>query len=156
MTWPANCCVASLYWRQNSMMLTPCWPSAVPTGGAGVAWPARICSLTFARTFLRGRLAPVALMPCTSCGAIGPAASRDRCSCGSDLLDLVEAKLDRRLPVEDVDEDLELALVEVDLADRAVEVGERPGDDAHHVALLELEAERGLHLLLLDREDLLD
>ena len=24
---------------QNSMMLTPCWPSAGPTGGAGFAWP---------------------------------------------------------------------------------------------------------------------
>src|SRR6266851_4140232 len=30
---------------QNSMMLTPCGPSAVPTGGAGVALPAGICSL---------------------------------------------------------------------------------------------------------------
>ena len=26
-------------------MLTPCWPSAGPTGGAGVAFPAGICSL---------------------------------------------------------------------------------------------------------------
>src|ERR671925_559166 len=55
MTCPMNCWVASLYWRQNSMMFTPCWPSAVPTGGAGVACPARICSLTKARTFLRLR-----------------------------------------------------------------------------------------------------
>src|SRR5947208_15752170 len=102
MTCPAYCCVASLYCRQKSMMLTPCWPSAVPTGGAGVAWPARICSLTFARTFLRGRRAPVAVMRCTSCGANGRPASRDRYSCGSDLLDLVEAQLDWRLPVEDV------------------------------------------------------
>jgi hypothetical protein len=29
----------------NSMMLTPCWPSAGPTGGAGVASPAGSCSL---------------------------------------------------------------------------------------------------------------
>src|SRR5579863_551878 len=28
------------------MMLTPCGPSAVPTGGAGVAFPAGICSFT--------------------------------------------------------------------------------------------------------------
>src|SRR5262249_29867188 len=27
------------------MMLTPCWPNAGPTGGAGFAWPAAICSL---------------------------------------------------------------------------------------------------------------
>src|SRR5579863_3134489 len=31
---------------QNSIMLTPCGPSAVPTGGAGVALPAGICSFT--------------------------------------------------------------------------------------------------------------
>src|SRR3978361_1699361 len=34
------------------MMLTPCGPSAVPTGGAGVALPAGICSLTNPVTFL--------------------------------------------------------------------------------------------------------
>jgi hypothetical protein len=27
------------------MILTPRGPSAVPTGGAGLAWPAGICSL---------------------------------------------------------------------------------------------------------------
>src|SRR5580704_8026088 len=36
---------------QNSMMFTPCGPSAVPTGGAGVALPAGICSFTCAVTF---------------------------------------------------------------------------------------------------------
>src|SRR5208282_814232 len=48
--------VLALNALQNSMMLTPCGPSAVPTGGAGVAFPAGICSLTepvifFAMTF---------------------------------------------------------------------------------------------------------
>jgi hypothetical protein len=33
------------------MMLTPCGPSAVPTGGAGVAFPAAIWSFTIACTF---------------------------------------------------------------------------------------------------------
>src|SRR2546422_4362412 len=37
---------------QKSMMLTPCWPSAGPTGGAGLAWPAGICSLMILMTFL--------------------------------------------------------------------------------------------------------
>ena len=32
--------VWALYALTNSMMFTPCWPSAGPTGGAGVAWPA--------------------------------------------------------------------------------------------------------------------
>ena len=33
-------------------MLTPCWPSAGPTGGAGFACPAGICSLMILMTFL--------------------------------------------------------------------------------------------------------
>src|SRR5580765_6545527 len=37
---------------QKSMMFTPCGPSAVPTGGAGVALPAGIWSFTLAVTFL--------------------------------------------------------------------------------------------------------
>jgi hypothetical protein len=36
---------------QKSMMFTPCGPSAVPTGGAGVALPAGIWSFTLAVTF---------------------------------------------------------------------------------------------------------
>ena len=43
--------VRSLYALQNSMMFTPCCPSAGPTGGAGVAFPAGICNLTTAVTF---------------------------------------------------------------------------------------------------------
>src|SRR5258708_12958692 len=43
--------VLALNALQKSMMLTPCGPSAVPTGGAGVALPAGICSLTCAVTF---------------------------------------------------------------------------------------------------------
>src|SRR5262245_66671143 len=36
---------------QNSMRLTPCWPRAGPTGGAGLALPAGICRFTIAWTF---------------------------------------------------------------------------------------------------------
>src|ERR1035438_7763362 len=43
--------VLALNALQKSMMLTPCGPSAVPTGGAGVALPAGICSFTCAVTF---------------------------------------------------------------------------------------------------------
>ena len=42
--------LAALYCFQNSMMLTPWGPSAVPTGGAGVAFPAGIWILTTAAT----------------------------------------------------------------------------------------------------------
>ena len=48
---PASCWVRALNALQNSMMLTPCWPSAGPTGGAGFAAPAGIWSLIRVRTF---------------------------------------------------------------------------------------------------------
>src|ERR1700734_871470 len=44
--------VLALNALQNSMMLTPWGPRAVPTGGAGVALPAGICSFTRALIFL--------------------------------------------------------------------------------------------------------
>src|SRR3989304_2093392 len=64
---------------QNSMMLTPCWPRAGPTGGAGLACPPGIWSLMRVRIFLAMR----ALV---------------------DLLHLVEAELDGYLALEDVHE----------------------------------------------------
>src|SRR3989344_4280679 len=42
---PASGFVCVLNWLTNSPMLTPAGPSAVPTGGAGVAAPAGICNL---------------------------------------------------------------------------------------------------------------
>src|SRR6201989_3014552 len=51
MTLPRWFSVAALYALQNSMMLTPCWPSAGPTGGAGVGCPAWICSFISPATF---------------------------------------------------------------------------------------------------------
>src|SRR5215831_6190112 len=45
MTMPGWSLVFALKSLQNAMMLTPCWPSAGPTGGAGFAWPAGICNL---------------------------------------------------------------------------------------------------------------
>src|SRR5918996_6077375 len=125
MTCPIWCWVASLYCLQNSMMFTPCWPSAVPTGGAGVAWPARSWSFTTASTFF---LRPAGI---------------------SDPGHLVEGELHGSLPVEDIDHHSHLRLVHVDVADRPVEVREWPGDDPHHIALLEVEAEGRLNLFLL-------
>src|SRR6266581_8924827 len=48
--------VLALNCLQNSMMFTPCGPSAVPTGGAGFAAPAGHWSFTTATTFLAIRL----------------------------------------------------------------------------------------------------
>src|SRR3982751_752219 len=49
---PSSFAVFALKFLQKSMMFTPCGPSAVPTGGAGVALPAAIWSFTIACTFL--------------------------------------------------------------------------------------------------------
>src|SRR3954467_6998610 len=57
MTLPRMDSVWALYALQKSMMLTPCGPSAVPTGGAGVAAPACSCTLTSAAIFFLGGIA---------------------------------------------------------------------------------------------------
>src|SRR5699024_6667254 len=54
MTFPRWDSVAALYALQNSMMLTPCCPSAGPIGAAGLAAPAWICSLIRPATFFLG------------------------------------------------------------------------------------------------------
>src|SRR3954469_4500609 len=54
MTFPRMDSVWALYALQKSMMLTPCGPRAVPTGGAGVAAPAWSCTLTSAAIFFLG------------------------------------------------------------------------------------------------------
>src|SRR5580704_1763266 len=52
MTRPCMFWVCALKALQNSMILTPRWPSAGPTGGDGLAAPAGICSLIDPTTFL--------------------------------------------------------------------------------------------------------
>jgi hypothetical protein len=49
---PCWSAVRALNALQNSMMLTPCWPSAGPTGGDGFAAPAGHWSFTTATIFL--------------------------------------------------------------------------------------------------------
>src|SRR5215212_8643028 len=83
---PASFWVWALKALTNSMMFTPCWPRAGPTGGAGLAWPPVAWSLMVVRTFLAiGRWAL----------GVGRWAL--------DLLDLVEAHFDRGLSTEDGD-----------------------------------------------------
>ena len=69
MIMPISFLVRSLNSLVNAMMFTPCWPSAGPTGGAGVALPPGICSLIKPITFcaivftnlqpLRGQTEPI-------------------------------------------------------------------------------------------------
>src|SRR4051812_17182371 len=122
------------------MMLTPCWPSAGPIGGAGVAWPALICSLMTAETFFLGGMSgPNGWMA----GGSSLTGGRRPGDCGSDLGDLVERELDRRLATEDRHEHLELLGVRVDLGDRGGQGLERTLHDGDGLADLEVD---DLHL----------
>src|SRR5665213_2074125 len=137
--------VAALYCLQNSIVCTPWGPSAVPTGGAGVAPPAGSWILTTARTRFSGGVGSVSLPR----------------SAGLQLCDLAEFKLDRGLPTEDVDQNLELELVFVDLCDLAGEVRERTFLDPDRLPHLVLEARtaplgRRLGSFDLDLQDALD
>src|SRR4029450_5783622 len=106
---PSSLAVFALKALQKSMMLTPAWPRAGPPGGAGVAFPAGICSLICPTTFF------MALQ----------------------LLHLQEVQLDRRRPAEDGDHHLQGVAVEVDLLDHPLEVRERAVDDPDALAPLE-------------------
>src|SRR3954471_11756737 len=112
------------------MMFTPWGPRAVATGGAGVAAPAWSCTLTSAAIFFLGgmvRKGPYVVVLGGSTAVLG-----------SDLLDLVEAQLDRGLPAEDLDEGLDPLGLGVDLGDRRVQRGERAVDDHHRVGDVEV------------------
>src|SRR2546425_6163169 len=117
--------VAALYCLTNSMMLTPWGPSAVPTGGAGVACPAATCSFT---------IAAIAL-------AIAP--------CASVSLQLQVVELDRGGPPEQGHRHPHLALVGDHLFHRPREVGERALGDLHHLA--DQERDQLLRLFLFHR-----
>src|SRR4051812_31669443 len=120
-------------------MLTPCWPRAGPTGGAGVAWPPGHWSFTFAVITLaivvsragrgggEGRLdAP---------RAPGPAVAL----LGSDPFHLPVFEVDRRRPVEDDQHDLDQPSGLDDLLDGPLEVLERAVLDLDPVAALDVD-----------------
>src|SRR5450755_496601 len=157
-TLPRCASVAALYCLQNSMMLTPCWPSAGPIGGAGVAAPALICSLMIAASFFFGGMTVLRRLKVRT-------RIRDAEECsflvspgdwgegeGLDLGDLTEGELDRSLPAEDRDQDLELLLIWVDLADARRQRRKRAVGNRDRLADLEVDDARGgsrLRLLLL-------
>src|SRR6266540_3559764 len=113
---PRMLCVASLKRLTNSPMLTPCWPSAGPTGGAGVAAPPGHWSFT---------LALISFF-----------------AMASDGLQLPVLELDRGRPAEDRDDHPHDALRGDRLVDDPVEGLEGAFLDLDRVPLLE----RDLHL----------
>src|SRR5687767_3568133 len=114
--------VASLNCLTNIAMLTPCEPSAGPTGGAGVAWPAGHCSL----------ILPVISFAIAISFLTRPGGSAREPRRGSDLLHFPVLELDRRRTTEDRHHDAHRALLRGDVLDRAVEAVERPGLDLDH------------------------
>src|SRR3954447_7590608 len=110
------------------MMFTPCWPSAGPTGGAGLAAPAWICNLMIAVSFFFGGMLSFLSrwVPRRLAGRL-------------DLGDLAEGQFDRRLPAEDGDQDLQLLVQAVDLADGGRQGGEGAVHDRDGLADLEVD-----------------
>src|SRR5439155_1266957 len=129
-TIPAWPWVRALNCLTNSMMLTPWGPSAVPTGGAGVACPAGTWSFTTAVIGLAIRSLSMSLQ-----------------------LQVVE--LDRGRPPEQGYGDADLPLVGQHLFHRSGEVRERPLGDLHDLSHQERDLLLGLLFLhgLLDAEE---
>src|SRR5215831_13958005 len=119
--------VRALNCLQNSMMLICAWPRAGPTGGAGVALPAAICSFTEPVTFF----------------AINPF-----CAALDLFFDLPEFQLDWGRTAEDRNHDLQRLAVLVDLVDHAGKGGKRPFGDSHRLVLLKLHLQLWLVLRL--------
>src|SRR4026209_2390983 len=94
-TMPTCAWVAALKALQNSMILTPRWPSAGPTGGLGFACPAGICNLISPITFFAIMILSFELV----------------------ALHLDELELNRGRTTKYADQNSELALVRLDLFD---------------------------------------
>src|SRR5579883_2218162 len=134
-------CVLALNCLQKSMMLTPCGPSAVPTGGAGVALPAGNCSLMVVCSFFGG----IFLLP-QNFSWRGPGPANPGFPRSAELFHACEIEFHRRGTSENRDGNLEPAVVVVNFLDRAVEIGERSIDDAN--LLIALEYHLGLRAVL--------
>src|SRR5580704_8294598 len=137
MTRPASALVTALNSLQKAMMLTPCWPSAGPTGGAGLACPAGICSL----------ICPTAFFAINYRIKMGNGA-------GSALLHLPVFEFDGRVAPENVHRHLELAALRVDLLNHTAEVEEGTVVDLHGLA--DFKIDLGLLVFLGSGDLLLD
>src|SRR6478672_1611116 len=128
------------------MMLTPCWPSAGPTGGAGLALPAWIWSLTTARTFLAMLyvLCPARVRDTRAPSPIHARGGGLWDDSSLQALHLEQVQLDRRLASEEGDEHAHLALGRIDAVHLAVEVLEGTIDDAYGLTDLERHFDLGL------------
>src|SRR5579872_638629 len=100
MTMPGWSLVLALNSLQKPMMLTPCWPNAGPTGGAGLACPAGICNLICPVTFFAIKILR--------------------------FLHLPILQFNWRIAPENIHRHLQLAAFRFDLLDHTAEIQERP------------------------------
>src|SRR3954452_23944072 len=89
--------VAALNALQNSMMLSPRWPSAGPIGGDGLALPAGTCSLMYPTIFFAISL----YLTLAGFGNGPPPGLRATGTLRSQFLDLRVFQFDRRRTTED-------------------------------------------------------
>src|ERR1051325_2942781 len=122
------------------MMLICAWPSAGPTGGAGVALPASICNLTDVCTFF-GAICRYPDLFFYVTQALPPVLDSLRY-----FLYLPKLQLDRGCAAENRDHHLERLAIFVDLVHGAIEVGERPIGNSDSLVLLELHPDLGFVL----------
>src|SRR5437762_915915 len=127
---PACFCVAALNSLQNAMMFTPRGPRAVPTGGAGLACPAGICSLIWATISL---------------AILERVCSRDLGADGSAAFDLPIFQFHRRGATKNSDRNAQLATLRIDLFNDTGLILERTVGDLHGFA--NFEADFWFHLL---------
>src|SRR5712692_533942 len=109
--------VLALNCLQKSIIFKPCGPSAVPTGGAGVALPAGSCSLMVVCIFLAMSLPQILLILPKNVSPEGWSSPK--------LFDAGKIEFDRSRAAEDRHGNLQAAVVVVDLLDVAVEIRER-------------------------------
>src|SRR5512141_1971911 len=105
--------VLALNCLQNSMMFTPCWPRAGPTGGAGVACPAGICSLMYPVIFF----AMCQFLSTDSRMSSCLGRRSRRFFAGVETRHLQKVELDGGRPAEDRHHHLQRVALEVDILD---------------------------------------
>src|ERR1700675_4555758 len=139
-SWLPVCALKPL---QNSMMLTPCWPSAGPTGGDGFALPAVIWSLTIAWTLFAITVCLRSPRSVRDARPVSPLGSRARSPRSAvprrplQALHLVVLELDRGRPAEHGHHDLHASTLGMHVLHDTLEVHERAVDDANLVHALE-------------------
>src|SRR5688572_26842197 len=118
---PSSFAVFALKFLQKSMMFKPCGPSAVPTGGAGVALPAAIWSFTSALIFFAISQSPAISRDLQRGQGYRATPVPFSVDIRSEFLHLQEIQLHRRRAAEDRHHDLQRVAIGIHIVDHAVE-----------------------------------